>query len=93
VKGVKNYMTKDDFGSRDVSQWLRKVGDKLGHRVSALLNLDDAALAEFGLLHSRNLDSHTVGLIDARLTDLGITFCEEIRKYHLEAREQPETET
>ncbi len=74
-------------------EWLTKVGTILGHNVSSLLNLDDLALTDLGLLSGRTLsDRSGLTQTNARLTDLGIKFCEEIQKYHLEAREQPGSE-
>lgn len=73
-----------------VGQWFTEVGKKLGHNVISLMNLDDAALSESGLLHRRADLDRTLNITSARLTDLGIKFCEEIQKYHLEAHGEVE---
>lgn len=75
-------------GTENQSGWYTKVGKKLGHNVTSLMNLDDAALSDLGLLHRRGALDTGLNVLDARLTDLGIKFCEEIQKYHLEARSQ-----
>lgn len=69
-------------------QWFSKIGNKLGHSVSALLNLDDLALIKLGLLSPRVFDESSINQSDAHMTDLGIKFCEDIQTYHLEAREE-----
>jgi hypothetical protein len=79
-------------GTLNIVEWCVKIGKKLGHSVTSLLDLDDKALADSGLLHHRGAMDRGVNTLDARLTDLGIKFCEEIQKYHLETREQPESE-
>lgn len=84
---------KDDphlSGTIGANEWFTRIGPKLGHNVSALLNLDDLALIALGLLSPRSYsDQRGANITNARLTDLGIKFCEEIQKYHLEVREQP----
>jgi hypothetical protein len=63
-------------------QWLTIAAQRLGHNVLSLIRLDDRALVELGLVENSNQ-------ADTNLSDLGIKFCEEIQKYHLEARSQP----
>jgi hypothetical protein len=65
-------------------QWFELVSRHMGHTVLGLLNLDDAALAEFELLTRRYRDSGGVNNQNARLSDLGINFCKNIETYRLE---------
>lgn len=75
-------------GMTSQAEWLTRIGGILGHQVSALLNLDDLALVDYGLLsHRLGVDRTGINQNDAHMTDLGIKFCQEIKKYHLEARE------
>jgi len=83
------YKTRDFQQSRQTTmvEWLTKVGNRLGHNVHSLLNLDDLALVEMGLLtERRGPDRSAIMEGNAHLTDLALTFCEEIQKYHLETR-------
>jgi len=77
-------------GTVNQSEWYSLVGQKLGHKVNSLMDLDAAALADSGLLHRRGGLDTGLNRLHARLTDLGIKFCEEIQTYHLETREQVE---
>ena len=74
--------------SEDSRKWLRKVGVKLGHQVIGLLDKDDLALIEHGLLTARYApDKSGILQNDAHLSDLGLKFCEVIQEYQL-IREQ-----
>ena len=74
-------------GTLNQNEWYSQVGKKLGHNVTSLLDLDDKALSDSGLLNRRGGLDTGLNILNARLTDLGIKFCEEIQKYHLEARD------
>jgi len=71
-----------------VHAWFTIVGKQLGHTVVGLLDRDDAALAELGLLIRRYPDSGGVNTQNARLSDLGLSFCKNIESYHLETSEE-----
>jgi len=75
-----------NFGRFD--EWLTVAAQRLGHNVLSLIRLDDQALAELGLVDNNNL-----GVRNTNLSDLGIKFCEEMQKYHLEALERPGSES
>ena len=62
--------------------------------MSALLNLDDLALVDYGLLSRRQgVDGSVINQTQAHMTDLGIKLCQEIQKYHLETRERAGSES
>ena len=70
-------------------QWFEIVGKQVGHTIFGLLNVDDAALADLELLTRRYRDSGGVNSKNARLSDLGISFCRNVETYHLDAAPQP----
>jgi hypothetical protein len=60
------------------------VGVKLGHEVIGLLDKDDLALIEHGLLTARyNADKSGISPYNAHLSPLGLKFCEVIQEYQL----------
>jgi hypothetical protein len=62
-------------------QWLQKAASNLHHQLSALVERDEKVLVENGLLSRRvSADSHVLE-DNARLTDLGIRFCENLETY------------
>lgn len=66
-------------------QWLAFVGQKLGHNVIGLLDRDDLALVNTGLLSPRmHADNSGINEANAHMTHLGILFCENIETYHIE---------
>ncbi len=67
-----------------IMEWLRKVGKQLGHEVMGLLERDDDSLVENGLLTPRlPSDNNKVMENDARLTPLGVVFCQNIETYQV----------
>lgn len=64
-----------------VQQWHQKMASNLHHQLTALVERDEKALVENGLLSRRvDADSH-VFEDNGRLTDLGIRFCENLDSY------------
>jgi hypothetical protein len=64
--------------------WAEKVAEKCGHKLGALVQRDERELVNQGLIsgyinpgqHSAMVNEH-----NARMTDLGIRFCENIQQY------------
>jgi hypothetical protein len=70
-------------GSINTDQWMVQISRHLGHGLVALIDSDDQTLVDFRLLNRRSSDgpgSATDGT-NARLTDLGLRFCEMIASY------------
>jgi hypothetical protein len=69
--------------------WACDFANRLGHGLSALIMKDQAVLVDNGLLTSRidmaagqyQVNQHWVDNVNARITDLGIRFCENIDEY------------
>jgi len=63
-------------------QWINVIAKRIGHEVITLLKQDESVLMEHGLLSQRVYgDKSGVQVVNARLTDLGLKFCEHIEKY------------
>jgi hypothetical protein len=85
----------DAYKSRDfapgatppLSTWSSKMANRVGHGLASLIEKDERELVESGLI-SKRLNSATVAQVirddNARLTDLGIRFCENIENYRIE---------
>jgi hypothetical protein len=77
-----------------VEQWFQKVGQRLGHQVTALLNQDDLALEGYGLTMPRyHGDKSGLNENDAHLSKLGILFCQNIETYNLETSSTSDIDT
>lgn len=63
-------------------QWREAMAHRLGHKLSAMIARDERTLVEYGLIapwtHTNQLE---VPLMDARMTDLGIKFCQNLEAY------------
>jgi len=69
----------------DVVQWLGRVGQVLGHNVIGLLEQDDNAVRDYGLVTDRlTMDRNKISTRDAHLSPLGLIFCKNIETYHQE---------
>lgn len=75
-----------------LTDWAAKMTNKLGHPLTALVLRDEKALVEEGLVSER-LNSPDLGIAkravleaNARLTDLGIQFCNAIQNYQVETK-------
>jgi hypothetical protein len=74
-----------------LSGWAQGMADRLGHKVSSLVVRDQVALVNQGLLSARidispgayQPEQHWVDKQNARITDLGIKFCENLKTYEL----------
>lgn len=61
--------------------WTSKMANNVGHGLTALLEQDEKILMETGLLNRRQSMDMEVREHNARLTDLGIKFCQNIEAY------------
>ena len=75
-------------GSMPTIQWREAMAQRLGHKLSALVIRDEHKLVEYGLIAPSG-DAHEINvpLMDARMTDLGIKFCQNLEAY----QETPKT--
>jgi hypothetical protein len=72
-------------GYRD---WESHMAKSSGHNMNGLVGLHEKRLTELGLLSARFLpDLSGIVVQNARLTDLGMSFCRNIETYHLEIGE------
>jgi len=62
--------------------WLQKMAANMGHQLSALVEQDERVLIDNGLLNKRSRQDSHVADDNARLTDLGIRFCQNLEAYH-----------
>ncbi len=79
--------------------WAMKVAGHMGHGLSFLVIRDSIALEEQGLINTREEEpgirstaprgggNYVVNARNARLTDLGYKFCENIKDYQIEMKE------
>lgn len=71
------------------------MANKLGHRLATLVeqNQRELELIEYGLLTLHLISSLRPQMQEnnARLTDLGIRFCENIENYHFDQSDWPDT--
>jgi hypothetical protein len=74
-----------DYQSANANNWRSMMAQKAGHGLSALVEQNERALAEHGLITpiimSGNLQQ--IREDNARLSDLGIRFCENIQTYEV----------
>jgi hypothetical protein len=69
-------------GSMPTVQWREAMAQRLGHKLSALIIRDEHKLVEYGLIApSGDAQEINVPLVDARMTDLGIKFCQNLETY------------
>ena len=66
--------------------WANAMAKAIGHGLPGLVDLHEKRLSEFGLFTPRfpGVGPDRVSADKARLSDLGIRFCENIEKYQLE---------
>jgi len=70
--------------------WANMTAHALGHGLASLVLRDEKRLIEEGLLSEREnspdvgIDRQVVSEASARVTDLGIRFCNQIQAYHVE---------
>jgi hypothetical protein len=70
--------------SSNIQQWAEGIAARMGHQLSALVLLDERMLVDQGLISPRinnpGLEAVREGAT-ARLTDLGIRFCQNVETY------------
>jgi len=97
LKVVYESYKADEFPKKDqkapVQHWAEKMAVRLRHKLSYLVLKDEPALIEQGLIEPRTDTDSFVLLRNARITDLGIHFYENIQRYHIEALDTSESET
>jgi hypothetical protein len=79
--GIRNTYPADDSFRR----WTELIASEAGHGVIGLIVLHEKKLTEIGLLSERfHDDGSGITSDNARLTDLGLKFCENIEAYNFE---------
>ena len=72
------------------NQWAESIGGELGHNLVPLIeHADDVLVGNKLLSHRYQKENHDGGQvipINARLTDLGIRFCENVQRYQIEKK-------
>lgn len=69
-------------GSISTLQWRELVAHRLGHKLTALIERDESRLVEHGLIAPWiRPDELQVPLMDGRMTDAGIRFCQNLETY------------
>jgi hypothetical protein len=63
--------------------WASKMANKVGHGLKSLVEQDEKILIGSGLLNLRRNMELQVSEYDARLTDLGIKFCQNVEEYQV----------
>jgi len=72
----------------DAREWFAAIAAHCGHKVLGLVEQADRALVDLLLLTPRAFsDGSAISRVNWRLTDLGMIFCERLRKYASELRE------
>jgi hypothetical protein len=82
-----------------LSGWATDMSNRLGHGLSALVVKDQNALVEQGLISPRidvatgahQLQQQWVDMLHARITDLGIRFCENVKTYQTDLADAGQT--
>lgn len=69
------------------ARWADDVAKHMGHHLRSLIELAENALAGNKLLSARGPSGDSVNLQNARLTNLGLKFCENIQRYQMEKKE------
>lgn len=79
-------LIKDDYVS--ATSWLKVIADKCGHGVVSLIEQEEEELIKsFLITGRRNSDKSGISSRNARLTDLGIAFCERVLDYKIVRKE------
>jgi hypothetical protein len=95
------YRNNDFSGSGMIAldSWARNMSSRIGHGLASLVIRDSNALEQQGLINARIATGgatvalyaaadHTVHPAQARITDLGIRFCENLQTYQIEKSSQ-----
>jgi len=80
------YETRETYPpDSDYRNWAQMMARLSGHSLIGLISLHEKKLTELGLLSERQYgDGSGINSKDARLTDFGIRFCENIETYRLD---------
>jgi hypothetical protein len=79
-------------GTLPAEDWRSMMARTLGHGLSALVAQYERKLVEHGLIAAwTNKDEFTVPIMDARMTDLGISFCRNLESYSPTPEPDPST--
>ena len=72
--------------SKNLIDWCREVAQLQGHYLTALMEKNERALVDQGLLSPRsgNPGAPVINDFQGRMTDLGIKFCENLESYKIE---------
>ena len=83
LKTTYDLYKKGGFHSINSSMaWLESIATRIGHNITALIQQDELVLISNGLISDRtSRDRSGVNVTNARLTDLGIRFCEVLVRY------------
>lgn len=69
-------------GITAATSWLTDMASRLGHGLSSLIELDEESLLKNKLITPRtHADASGIDTQNARLTDLGLKFCEALKNY------------
>jgi len=63
--------------------WANCMAQSIGHNMAGLIGVHEKKLTELGLLSQRSENQRGTSPVNARLTDLGIKVCENIKNYQL----------
>src|SRR6266566_2559984 len=72
---------------KSLGEWAKRIAEKCGHKLGALVERDERALVNQGLISGHTNPGHPSAMVNEnneRLTDLGIRFCENIQRYEIE---------
>jgi hypothetical protein len=71
--------------SNSYSRWENEMANAAGHSVRGLIGLNEKKLTDLGLLTPRQwADGSGINPTNARLTEFGLAFCDNIEKYRIE---------
>jgi len=96
-EGHRNSVFSGSQSQVSLDVWARTMASRLGHGLASLVIRDSNALEEQGLINARlplggtptgarAAADHWVNPAQARITDLGIRFCENLQIYEVEKR-------
>jgi hypothetical protein len=99
LKAIYDAYTANQFPKSErvtLEGWAAHIAERLGHRVVALVLKDEHVLLEQGLIRgglgiapaAYQPSQEWVDPLNARITDLGIRFCENLHKYQIESRQR-----
>jgi hypothetical protein len=88
LKAVREGYKSGEFPNHDkatMEGWTQNMAERLGHRLSALVLTHERALVREGVIcPASDSSGHWVDRCNARISDLGIRFCENLQTYQAE---------